>query len=41
MAAGEQTNLAALKEIGNGCGGFAGIAGATGDGEDQVAEGKL
>jgi len=37
----EQAHLAALEEIGDGGGSFAGIAAATGDGEDEIAEREL
>ncbi len=37
----QEPDLAGLEEIGDGCGGLAGIAAATGNGEDQVAERKL
>jgi hypothetical protein len=41
VGAAEKADLAALEEIGDGGGSFAGIAAATGDGEDEIAEGKL
>jgi hypothetical protein len=41
LAAAQQADLTALQEIGNGGCGFAGIAGAAGDGEDEIAERKL
>lgn len=37
----KQADLAALEEIGNGRRGLAGIAAATGNGEDQIAEREL
>jgi len=41
VGAAEETDAAGLDEIGNGGGGLGGIAAATGDGEDEIAEGKL
>jgi hypothetical protein len=37
----QKPNLASLEQIGNSGRGFTGIAAATGDGENQIAEGKL
>jgi len=37
----EKADLAALKEIGYRGGGFTGIAAATGNGEDEIAEREL
>ena len=41
MAAAQEAYLSAIKEIGDDDGSFAGIAAATGDGGNEVAEGKL
>jgi hypothetical protein len=41
MPAAQQANLSAFEQVGDGCGSLAGIAAATGDGENEVAEGKL
>ena len=41
VAAAQEAYLSAIEEIGDGGGSFAGIATATGDGENEVAEGKL
>ena len=41
VAAAQKADLAALEQIGHRSGGFSGIAAATGDREDQIAEGKL
>jgi hypothetical protein len=40
LTAAQKADLAAFEQVGDGCGGFVGIAAATGDREDQVAEGK-
>ena len=41
MAAAQEAYLSAIEEIGNSGGSLAGIATATGHGENEVAEGKL
>jgi len=41
MAAAQEPYLPAIEEIGDGGGRLAGIAAATGDGENEVAERKL
>ena len=41
MAAAQEADLAALDQIGDGCGSLTGIAAATGNGENEIAEGKL
>jgi hypothetical protein len=41
MAAAQEAYLSAIKEIGDDDGSLAGIAAATGDGGNEVAEGKL
>jgi len=40
MSAAQQAHLPAFQQISHGCGGFAGIAAATGDRKDEVAERK-
>ena len=39
-AVGSQTDLPALEEIGDSCGGFVDVAAHAGDGEDQVPKGQ-
>ncbi|MGA3171571.1 MAG: hypothetical protein ABSE62_11230 [Chthoniobacteraceae bacterium] len=41
LGAAQKADLSALEQIGDGSGGFTGIAAATGDGEDQVSQGKV
>jgi hypothetical protein len=41
LAAAQKAHLAAFEQIGDRGGGFTGIAAATGDGEDEIAERKL
>jgi hypothetical protein len=41
MAAAQEADLSAIKEIGDDGRSLAGIAAATGDGGNEVAEGKL
>jgi hypothetical protein len=41
VSAAEKAHLAALEEIGDGGGSFAGIAAAARDGENKIAERKL
>jgi len=41
LAAVQETHPSALDQIGNGGGGFPGVAAATGNGQDEVPKGKL
>jgi hypothetical protein len=41
VTAAQEAYLSAIEEIGDGGGSLAGIATATGDGENEVAEGKF